>query len=482
MATSSTSSTSSSSSSSLTTSSIATALGSGSGIDMTALANDLAVAQYSSRTSRLSEQSEKLEAQVSSASNIKSMLLNLDTSLGTLVRSGSLSPTPTIANSSVASVTLSGSTTPSGSYSLEVNKLATSQRVASDAYTSSTSTVGSGTLTLRFGTVGETSFTEDTSHAAVNIEIPDGATLADVAKKINGANAGVTAYIANTVDGAQLVLKGSEGASNGFVLEATDSGSTGLSSLAWSPTAGNGELLQSAGDAELEIDGLSVTSKTNTITDAIPGVKLQLTATNTGSPTTVSFSDSSDSIASSMQDLVDALNELVKEVNSATAIGGDLANDSGAKALKKSLSQLANTVIMPNATGSANTLGDLGLKLERDGTFTLDSDQLETTMADDPDGVAAMFTTGVYGVYATIDKIYRNTSSTTDAGSLGSSISRYTKKQTEVSESQTELAEKQEELRVQLVSRFSKSETKINSINSTKTMLENQIAQWNKSE
>lgn len=485
----STSTSSTTTASSLTTSSLVTQLGGGSGIDMTALANTLATAQFASRKANLDTQNTKLTAQISAASNLKSELLTLDTSLGTLVRSGSLAPTPSVANSTVATTSLSGSSTPSGSYSLEVDKLATNQQVATSAYASSKSTLGGGTLTLRFGTVSGSSFTEDTTHSAVDITIADGASLSDVAQKINSANAGVTAYISNTTSGAQLVLKGAQGASNGFVLEASDSStgtssttSSSLSNLAWNPSAqGTGQLLQAAGDAAYKVDGLSMTSASNTITDAIPGVKMTLTGTNVSAPTTVSFADATETVASSMQDFVDALNTVVSDLNTATAIGGDLAGDNGARSLKQSLSLLASTTIMPNATGTAKTLGDLGLKLEQDGTFSLDSDRLTATLSSDPQGVAAMFTTGVYGVYASVDKIYRNTISTTDSNSLASSIARWTKSQTEVTSDESDLATQQETLRTQLVARFSASETRISSFNSTKSMLENQIAQWNKS-
>lgn len=468
----------SSTSSVTTTSSLATALGGGSGVDMTALANNLATAQFSSRNDRLAAKSDKLDAQISATSNIKSLMLGLDTSLGSLVRSGSLARTPTIGNGGVAGATLSGSSQPTGSYSLEVTKLAGGQQLASAPYAATTSTVGSGTLTLKFGTVSGSSFAQDNGHAAVDITIPQGATLADVATAINGANAGVSAYVTNTVDGAQLVLKGAEGAANGFVLEAGD---PSLSALAWNPASSSGQLLSAASDAAFKIDGLAMTAKSNTVTDAIPGVKLQLSGTNTGAPTTVAFSDPTSAIASSMQDFVDALNEVMGALNGATGIGGDLANDAGARALKRSLSSLGSTTIMPGATGAAKTLADLGIKTQRDGTFALDTDRLSATMASDPQGVTAMFTNGVNGVYGTVDRIYRAAVSTSDAYSLGSSIAGYTKNRTGISTEKTTLAEQQEKLRARLVSQFTASETRIGMSKSTLSMLQNQIAQWNKS-
>ena len=476
------SSSASAASNTLKTQSLVTMLGGGSGIDMAALANNLATAQFEARTANLTDKQTKLNTQVSTASNIKSMLLTLDNSLGTLVRAGSLARTPTIGNNAVASTSLSGTSQPTGSYSLEVSQVASGQSLASAAYSASTATVGSGTLTLHFGAVSSTSFTEDASHAPVDIAIPAGATLADVAKAINGANTGVTAYVANTASGAQLVFKGAEGAANGFTIQATENaGDPGLSNLAWSPGSSTGTLMATAKDAAFKIDGLSYASKSNTVTDAIPGVKLQLTGTNAGAPTTIGFTDPTESIASSMQDFTDALNELMSALNSATGIGGDLVADQGARSLKQALSGLAGTIIIPGATGAAKTLADLGLSTQRDGTFALDSSRLSATMAADPAGVTAMFTNGVFGVFATVDKIYRGAISATDTNSLGGSITRYTKQLSQIKDDLSKVADQQEALRSRLASQFAVSEGLVSESKSTLTMLQGQIAQWNKS-
>jgi flagellar hook-associated protein 2 len=381
--------TSTSSSASVTaaaTKSLLTSLGAGSGVDMAELANNLAAAQFASRTDRLAAKSELLESQISTASNLKAMLFQLASSLGDRVRQGDLSPQPQIANAAVAQASLSGSSQPKGSYSLEVTARAAAQTLASTAYTAPTDLVGSGTLTLRFGTVSGSSFTEDTAHTAVDIEIAPGATLAQVAAAINGKNAGVSAYVASTVDGAQLVLKGAEGAANGFVLEATENpAASGLANLAWNPATSNvpPRLLTTATDAAFKIDGLSMTAKSNTITDAIPGVTLKLTGLNTGAPTTITFSNPASAITSAMQDLTSALNEVASAVKQATdPKTGDLARDSGARSIQRQLSTLAGSILMPGAAeGAPATLADLGLSTQRDGSFLLDGARLAATLA-----------------------------------------------------------------------------------------------------
>lgn len=470
------------SSSSTTAFSLVTALGGGSGVDMAALANNLAVAQFADRTERLSTRSDKLNTQISDVSTIKSMLLNLSASLGERLRVGDLSAQPAVASSAVATATLSGTKPASNSFSLEVTKLATGQTLSGGPYASASAAVGSGTLTLRFGETSGSTFTEGT-RTLVSIAIGSGATLADVAKAINASGSGVTAYVASTADGARLVLKGEEGAANGFVVEASeDAAEPGLSALAWAPGASTGNLIAGAGNAGFNVDGLAITTPSNTVANAIPGVTLQLRATNSGAPTIVSFTDPSAAITAAMTDLTSALNEVMSALNSATdAQTGSLRSDSGARALKRTMSALAGNVIMPSATGRARTLSDLGLSIQRDGTFVLDSSRLAATLAADPDGVAAMFTTGLDGIYTTFDKISRSASLSSDPGSLGGSITRYTRQLQQLGEDQTELAEKQEALRASLSARFTVSEGRISQSQSTLEFLQNQIAAWNKS-
>ncbi|MBA4354539.1 MAG: hypothetical protein C0409_07585, partial [Novosphingobium sp.] len=143
--------TTSSTASTSATAQIVSSLGAGSGINTSQLAEQLAAAQFATRIDQLAARNEKLTAQISSASNLKSLMSTLSSSVGTLIRTGELAVTPSITNASVAAVT-KGTATGSGSYSLEVTSLANAQKLTTPAYPASTSTVGSGTLTLRFGT------------------------------------------------------------------------------------------------------------------------------------------------------------------------------------------------------------------------------------------------------------------------------------------------------------------------------------------
>ena len=447
---------------------------------MAQLASDLATAQFAAKTERLTARSETLDRQISAASTIKNALSTLASSLGDRVRSGDLASLPKVANGAVAQASTPFGTYGKGSYSLEVTQLARRQVLAGPALAAATTPVGAGTLTIRFGTVGG-SFAEDLDHAPVAITVPSGATLGDVAGLINGANAGLSAYVANTTAGARLVVKGAEGVENGFIIEAAET-EPGLAALAWEPVAGDAaRLLESSADALYELDGLPMQSASNETGQIAPGLQLTLTGTNPGVPTSITFGNANEAVGAAMSDLVGALNELAAGLKEATnPVSGDLKSDPGARALRQALGRLAGQVVMPAAAADApRTLSDLGLAINRDGSFRLDSERLNATLDRDPEGVAAMFTIGLFGVYSTFDKLARDANATGNPGSLAGSIARYQRQATEVSAQTLELAEKQEELRAEMVSRFARADARISASQSTLTFLQQQIDAWN---
>ena len=471
-----------------TTSSIISSLGGGSGVDMVQLASDLSAARYAAKVDRLESQSELLETRISSASELKNLMTGLAGALGDRIRNGDLSPRPEIGNASVAKVSITPGSTPTGSYSLEVNALASRQQLVGKPFAAATSPVGEGTLTIRFGAISGTSFTEDTGRAALSIPVTSGQTLEDIALAINDADEGLSAYVATGADGAHLVIKGEEGAGKAFVIETTPTtpGSVPpvageLEFLNWNPADDAGELRRSAADASFTFDGVQMTSPSNKVS-GLPGeLNLQLTATNIGAPTTISFADQSGNVSAVMSDFVAALNDITSALAEyADPRTGELGNDSGARALKRELSSLTSTIIMPNtAEGEPRTLSDLGLVTNRDGTFSLNDTRLNSTLADFPEETTAMFTTGLYGVFATFDSLARKVTSSSDPGMLGGSIARYTTQSQDITEKLAEIAEKQEALRTQYVKQFTWADQRVSQSQSTLTFLKNQIAAWN---
>jgi flagellar hook-associated protein 2 len=462
-------------------SALATALGGGTGVDMTQLATNVADAEYASQLANIDSQNRTLTMQISEASQLKNDLLALSTSLGTAVQSGSLSASPTVANSSVATASLpAGASSTASSYSLEVDNLASPQVLTSTTYASAIAATGSGTLTISPGTIASGSFTAGAS--PVTITIPSGATLTDVANAINGSGAGVMAYIAASSSGAQLVIKGAQGAANGFTISATETaGDPGLSALAWEPATGDpARLAESASDASYKLDGIARTSPSNTIDTAAPGLSLQLTGTNVGAPTTIGYSDPSSAISSAMQSFTTALNAIASELGTdMTASSGALGRDLAARNLRSQLSQFCGKVIMPNAApGAPATLADLGLAMNKDGSFTLNSATLNGALHADSGAVAAMFTTGLNGVYGTLFTLANNLTSTGRPGSLDNAVSTYTTDQAKLATSRSDLVTRQDALRTRLVTQYAATNAVVAVEKSTLSYLQQQIAAW----
>ncbi|WP_379551860.1 flagellar filament capping protein FliD [Qipengyuania sp. DGS5-3] len=464
-------------------SSVISRLGAGSGIDMVQLANDLADVRFAGQIGQIEARNEALEARISAASVLRNQLSQLASSLGARIRTGDLAPAPSITNSSVALPGVVAGTSPSGTYELEVSQLASSQTLALNSFANATDPVGEGTLTLRFGTVGAGSFAEDTNLPAIDIEVTAADTVETLANKINGSGAGVTAYVANGTEGAQLVIKGEEGASSGFVVDTSSAGNTpgDLGYLAWNPASDSGQLRGEAQDAIFALDTIAMTSSSNTVTGLPEGLTLDLRATNEGAPATISFQDRSGQIGSVMGDFVAALNDITAQLQeSAAPRGGELGADAGARALKRALSGLSSEIVMPNASGDEpRTLGELGLSVNRDGTFSLDNERLNETLAASPEGAAAMWTTGLFGVFATVDDLARSTGSSSDPGSLAGSIERYTGQIERNDERLAEFTDQREVLRERMVRQFAGADRLITQSNSTLSFIQSQIAVWN---
>lgn len=469
-------------------SSIISALGAGSGVDFIRLADDLANAGFAFQRETVESRIATLEARISAAAVLRGSVSSLASALGDRIRSGDLAPRARLGNPAVATVALPPGSVPRGTYSLEVTRLAQGQTLVSRSYADAAAPVGEGTLRIRFGTVGGTGFTADADRPALEIAVAADDTLQTLAAKISAAGGGALgAYVATGPEGAQLVLKGGEGAANGFVVEGQSSAAVpaaepgDLSYLSWTPVNDAGELRAAANDAAFLLDTVPRTSPTNVVSALPEGFGLTLTATNTGAPTSLSFGTEQPAFAAVMGDLVAALNDVVAQLaDVASPRGGELGSDAGARELRRDLARLTNQVIMPDAgPGEPRTLADLGLSLNRDGSFRLDTDRLAAALAASPEGVAAMFTTGPFGLFATIDDLARATANRSDPGSLGGSALRYEAQLKRGEERLARIAEQQESLRERLTRELAVAERRVSGSQSTLAFLRQQVDLWN---
>ena len=200
-------------------SSLVSTLGGGSGVDMVKLASDLAAARFAPQIAQLEARNDALDARISAASTLRNQLSQLASALGDRIRNGDLAPAATISNPGVAQVGVPAGSSPRGTYALEVTQLAKQQVLALPPFAAPGDAVGEGSFTPGFGTVDGAAFTPDGGRAQVDIAVTASDTPETLAGKINSADAGVRAYVVTGSLGAQLVLKGAEGAANGFVVE-----------------------------------------------------------------------------------------------------------------------------------------------------------------------------------------------------------------------------------------------------------------------
>ena len=367
-----------------------TSSGIGSGLQVESLVSQLMAVEQRPLT-LLAQKEANVQAKISAYGAVKGALSSIQSAATSLTNAATFTARKAaIANADVANVAATTSAVP-GNYSVEVATLAESQVVASGQFAASTTSVGSGTLTIQLGKYSAGSFTANASKTAVNITIGSGATtLANVRDAINNANAGVTASLVNDGTGSRLVLRSADGGTNNAVkITATDddgnnTDDAGLSKLIYdASTGGTSHMTEKtvAADATLTVNGIAITSSTNTLTDAIEGVTLTLKKTNVGSPTVVSVTNDTSVAKTGIERLVKAYNDALTTIKSQTSY--DVANDKAATlngestmlSLRNRLSSAISTAVAPGLS-----LSSVGISVAKDGKLEIDSTKLTTAL------------------------------------------------------------------------------------------------------
>lgn len=343
-----------------------TAAGAGSGLDVNSIVSQLMAIEQQPMT--LLDQSESdYQAKLSAYGTLKGAFSSFQTAMQGLSDPAKFqSVKATVADQSV--LTATGNTTGKavpGSYSVEVQQLAQQQKLSSVGFSTPSTVVGSGTLTIQFGTYdsGSNTFTLNSSKSAQTITIdPSNNTLSGVRDAINSANAGVSATIINDGASNRLVVTAKDsGSANSLRISVSDDDGTntdasGLSQLSFDPTAGVGAgknlaQAQPAQDAKLSIDGIAITKASNTITDAIEGVTLNLLKSNAGSSTLVGVAPDSAGVIAAVQTFVNSFNSVNQTLanlsgyDPASGKGGVLQADSAALSIQRQIRQTLTTAL-----------------------------------------------------------------------------------------------------------------------------------------
>ena len=364
--------------------------GIGSGLDVNSIVTQLMNVEKLP-LQNLQSAASTMQTQLSAFGQVQSLVSALHDSMAPLLASSSYSLT-TSSSSDSASVSVgSSASATAGSYAVSVTSLAASQVVvsASGQFTDANATVGSGTLTLRQGSwdANRTSFSPATGSSDVSVAISSGDTLAGIRDKINAANAGVTASIVIDANGARLALQStSTGAASGFRLTVADddgnsADSSGLSRLAFDPASGAAQmtLTQTAANAQATVNGISVSSATNQLSDVVQGMSFSLNKLTT-SPVSISVTRNTDALKTMVSSVVSAYNALAQTLTQATAYNPTtkqaalLQGNATAQGIQNQMRSLVSGGALASSVFS--TLSTVGVEYQKDGTLKVNDTKL----------------------------------------------------------------------------------------------------------
>ncbi|BDM21662.1 flagellar filament capping protein FliD [Pseudomonas sp. LRP2-20] len=425
--------------------------GLGSGLNITDIVSVLVKSDTAAKQAQITRQTANNTAYISGVGALRSALTTFTTAMSKLNDQASPSfnaYAATSASDSIVKATASN-TAVAGTYNIEVKNLATSSKVASQAFAAGASTsIPEGDLVISQGGKDYT------------VKVGANATLQTVRDQINKelGGSGFSANIVTGEDGARLVLGSTTtGANTDISVSGLGLDIDGTKSMA---DNGAGYITAVAKDAVVLIDGLEVKSASNTVSDAISGIKLDLNgASATGVTTKVTVAANNDGLKTSIQAFVDAFNTLQKAVTSLTSTSkdedgntvlGSLTNDPTTRSL---LGDVRGVLSEVGAGDRLTTLSQLGINTQRDGTLEFNSTKFTAAMNDKKLGgeVQDLFT-GTGGIFERMNKAIEPYNSTD--GSLATRKASLDKVAANLAEQQAALDRRTDSLTESLTKKY----------------------------
>lgn len=243
-------------------------------------------------------------------------------------------------------------------------------------------TISSDVSGIDFDTTIQAASTSTISIAAAND------TPAGVVAAVNSAGVGVSAQLVNTGDPStpyKIVMTGESGKYKAFSVSSSASG------LNFDTT------LQAASNASLKVDGITISSSSNVVSDAISGVTLNLMST-TASAATVSLSNDTSTAKTKITNLVTAYNdamdlfdELTNSKSTLETYGGTMAGNSTMNTLRTNLRTLVTQdSSTADSSGTLSALRDIGIEINSKGRLTTNSVKLDLALNFDFDNTVTM--------------------------------------------------------------------------------------------
>jgi flagellar hook-associated protein 2 len=304
------------------------------------------------------------------------------------------------------------------------------------------------------------------------IQLDSADSLEDLRAKIAALNAGVLAGTYN--DGSSrpyhLALTSQRSGRLGQLVIDT----SGIDSFALTRTTRGRDALLSIGGSGGSGAGVLLASGTNRFTDALPGVTLEVKQSSS-SPVTVSVNASDADVVASVETMVTNYNKFREQLNDSTAYDSQqnatsvLTGDSVALQLDTELSRLLTRGFL--GVGSIQSLGELGVTMNDDGTLAFDQTVLQAKFAADPEGVQDFFATedtGFSAMFAQLAEQLSGEDVSLLANRFKSLDRKITENQSTIDSMNARLAKQRERLTLQ----FSQLEAAISKLQSTLTLLD----------
>lgn len=461
--------------------------GIGSGLDVKSIVSQLVAIERQPLT-QLQVQAATVQTRISVFGQIKSLVSTLSDAasrLGSLTTFNAVSASSS--KSSTVSATAIGGTAPT-SFSVTVENLAKAQATASAALLPVGGALGAGTLRLQLGqwSVVPSSFTPQTAGGQIDIEVSATDTVSDLASKINGSGAGVTATVLNDVTGERLLLRSNNtGLASGFELSVLSDADGQPADTAGLSRVVVGTTTQTPDDARIQINTIPVSSSTNVFENVVSGITLTAGEVS-ADPVEISVTRDTSALKNAVNDFVAAYNAVNQAINEQTKYdpaskqGGLLQGDSTAIGLQNAL----RGILQSATSGSAyQRLADVGITQQLGGDLAVDStklnaaidngDELKNLLRIDngnplTNGVASKFSAFAKGLLAT-DGLF---------GSKDASLKRSLELN---SQDQARLNDKVARVEAALNRRYSALDVQLNSLNALNAYVTQQVTLWNQS-
>ena len=386
-----------------------TSTGLGSGLEINTIVEAIVAAEEEPASASLLAAATEATEMISAFGTINSALSDFQDSYSDLSRGSTFSATTyTSSDDSILSATL-GLGAATGSWSFEVEQQAKAQTLVSssdNSYDKATSAIGTGTISFSYGTYEDDgSFSINPNQAIETLTIDSSNNSLDKLRDtINAGDYSVSASLINDGSKYRLVLTNKEtGQENALQLtvaddDGNDSDTSGLSSLTYSGDVKNMTRTSVAQDAKIVMDGIDITSPTNSIANVIEGVTLQVGGkTAVGSTVSLTITSDTSTVEEQINAFVENYNATINQMNTLSSYGSDsesnaiLSGDSTVRNIKSQMRSVLNTSI-PHLTGAVRSFADLGILTNSDGTISLNEDTLATVMANDMASIADFFT------------------------------------------------------------------------------------------